>query len=546
MKKITASLVLIFILCGSFNISCSPIIQEKTVHMKEQDLQPFDSPVMVTATAIPTPEVTCTIAPTSTPAPTNTPVPSIQFKNGSIPIDASEITLVIESGETSLFDELPELSACHLEGSSCYDEISKYASLHPNIIITYDVRIVDSSYSLDTASIQVNGSKWKTSDILNAFKWLPNLKTLDLDGTELSVSDCEELQDVLVDSVVNYKIIIGSTSIPYDIDSLDLNTAHSITIDALISAIPFLPNLSFVSVPKNDSVTLEDVGRLQHSKSGLIVDYPVTIYGKTFSTADKYIVLSKKRIKVKQLDELRSIMPYMTNCEKVIMEDCGLSDEVMDELRTELAPYTEIVWRIRCGPYSCRTDAIMIKFSGKSTVLTDTKTSALKYCHDVVYLDLGHNHLRHIDFVKEMPYLEVCIIAVNYLVDITPIQYCTKLEYCEFLSNVSIDVTPLAACTNLKHLNISFCNVTDITPLYGLINLERLWISRNHIPADQITTITELLPNAEINTTSHNPTGEGWREHPRYELLREQFQYDSSRIRSCYIMDGQIVYDDTK
>lgn len=540
-KQFQIACVLLLI---SLVVSCSPKVSEIPILPSNH---PSFSPIPeASATAALTSVPTHTTAPTGTPVPTSTPIPEISFINGNIPINASEISIILESGEIDLLEMLHDLAICHLEGSTCYDEIVEYSSLHPNIIFTYNVQLFGSTYSPDTTLIHVSSSNWSSSDIYNAFRWIPSLEIIDFDGATLSVSKCEELKPFLGISVINYKVSVGSLALNSDVESVDLKNAPDVSVDELIAAIPFLPNLSYVSLPKSNSITLEDVGRLQQSKPGLVVDYPVTIYGKNFSTADTYIVLSKKKIKVKQLSELKSIMPYMTNCEKVIMEDCGLSDEVMDELRTELSPYAEVVWRIRCGPYSCRTDAIMIKFSGKSTVLTDSKATALKYCHDVIYLDLGHNHLRHIDFVANMPNLEVCIIAVNYLVDITPIQYCKKLEYCEFLSNVSIDVSPLSSCTNLRHLNISFCNVTDITPLYGLVNLERLWISRNHIPADQISTIKELLPNTEINTTSHNPTGEGWRENPRYDLLRLQFRYDNSRIRSCYIMDGEIIEDDTK
>lgn len=503
-------------------------------------------------TAVPSPtafvpEVTDTPAPTNTPIPTPTPVPNVAFVNGDIPVDAREITLIIEQNEFGKLAQFPELNSCHFEGSSCYDAIIEFAGSHPGIIVTYDVDIKGISYPSDTTSITAAPGNWSISDINNAFKWLPSLSVIDMGGLAFSAEECTQILDRLGTSVINYKVQIGNLRLDSNCERADLTQTSLESVDDLITAIHLLPDLSYIDLSNASSkITIEEVGKIQQAKQGLIVDYPIKLYGKQLSTADKYIILSNKRIKVKQLNELRKVIPYMTNCEKLVMDGCGLSDEVMDELRTELEPYTEVVWRIKCGPYSCRTDAVMIKFAGKEPALTDAKVKGLFYCHDVVYLDLGHNHLRNIDFVAGMPNLQVCIVAVNYLRDISAIQNCKQLEYCEFLSNGSIDVTPLAACTELKHLNISYANVTDITPLYGLTKLERLWISRNKIPKEQIDTIKDILPNAEINTTAHNCTGEGWRENPRYDLLRQQFRYDNTRVRSCYMMDGEMIEDGTK
>ena len=527
--------------CVSVGFPASAPAAEAVNETVQPTVTPSPSIVQITL-----PPPTATPDPTPTPVPTPTPIPSIVFKNGSFPADSDEISIKLEAGETELLDDFFRLSICHFEGSTCYEEIQTFINTHPDIQVSYSIDIFGQSFPNDTENIRLQVSSTNADEVLKAFTLLPSLQKIDLNGSSLPASDCLTIGDRLGTSIINYTIKIGSEVLDSTIKEIALKEHPSVTAEALLEVIPFLPDLIHIDAFDAKDFSLEQIDLLRQSREGLVIDFPVTIFGKTFSTGEKYIDLSKKKIKAKQLDELRKIIPYMTNCEKVIMEDCGLSDEIMDQLRTELEPYTEIVWRIKCGPYTCRTDSIMIKFSGKSTVLTDSKVKGLSYCHKIKYLDLGHNHIRHIDFVSEMPDLEVCIIAVNYLVDIKPIENCKKLEYCEFLSNVSIDLTPLAECTELKHLNVSYSGVKDITPLYGLTKLERLWISRNSIPKDQIEHIKELLPAAEINTTSHNCTGEGWRENPRYDLLREQFQYDNSHIRSYYIMDGEVREDYTK
>ena len=195
---------------------------------------------------------------------------------------------------------------------------------------------------------------------------------------------------------------------------------------------------------------------------------------------------------------------------------------------------------MKVGGYSVRTDAWMIKFSaGGSRTLTDTDCKDLKYCREIKYLDLGHNKIHHMDgFVPYMPDLEVCIMY-NPMSNIKGIEACPKLEFFECYSCNLHDLSPLAACTELKHLDVCFNAITDITPLYGLTKLERLWISRNDgIPEEQFEKFHELVPNCVVNRTVHNPTGDGWREDetgayvPRYALLRQQFMYDYTTLRS--------------
>ena len=164
----------------------------------------------------------------------------------------------------------------------------------------------------------------------------------------------------------------------------------------------------------------------------------------------------------------------------------------------------------------------------------------LKYCTKVKYIDLGHNEsIYSLGFAESMPELEVLIVAMNPLSDISPLKSCTKLEYLEiFTTNVS-DLSPLSGLTSLRHLNISNCpNITDISPLYGLTELERLWIgTKTPVPEEQVQEMAQKAPNCKISTVSSEEQGDAWRYTrydenlckfywvPRYEKLAEQLGY---------------------
>ena len=131
--------------------------------------------------------------------------------------------------------------------------------------------------------------------------------------------------------------------------------------------------------------------------------------------------------------------------------------------------------------------------------------------------------------------------------DTEPLAKCPKLEYLEIFTTRLTDLSPLAELKNLRHLNIANNPyLRDITPIYSL-DLERLWIGRaTPIPEEQVAEFQKLHPDCEINTTTPNPTHQGWREHPRYELLREQMGYINYEYNTTWLdkeYDEQLYYD---
>ena len=351
---------------------------------------------------------------------------------------------------------------------------------------------------------------------------------------------------------VSYSVSFKGRTIGSDEEAVDFSDLPASDLGAIKAALIVLPKVKKVNLdPKKGSSkwTLDEADQLQQFREGLLVGYTTKSFGVSFSLADEVVSFNGKNLK-RRIEELKLLLPYLRNVKRVDMENCGIDNETMAALRDEF-PQPKLVWRVKVGAYTVRTDARMIKFSaGGGKALHDKDTENLKYCRDVRYLDLGHNEFKHIDFVANMPELEVCIIAVGYMTSLEGIQNCPKLEYAEFLSGLISDVSPLASCTELVHLNLVYNRIKDITPLYGLTKLERLWISRNDIPADQVAKFKELVPNCQVNTTVQNPTRGGWRYFdeeftqitPRYALLCQQFHYDNAKLRSY----GDGWWDDGK
>ena len=477
---------------------------------------------------------------------------------GSVRVDSDAAELIVPGELTTAeevltaLDALPAVQTVDLKSSGLgNEEAIALQAARPELAILFDVLVQGSRMDGDTRMLELNADQISDWDALA--REIGYLK--DLEGITVNGAVTPEQAAYLLEGAgtvpARYSVSFQGRTIDSDATEADFSDLPSDQLGAIKAVLTVLPNIRRVNLdPQKGSSkwTLDEVDQLQLFREGMLVNYTTKSFGVSFSLADEVVSFNKKNLR-RKVEELKLLLPYLRNVKRVDLENCRIDDETMAALRDEF-PQPKLVWRVKVGGYTVRTDAWMIKFSaGGSKTLYDKDCANLKYCREIRYLDLGHNKIRHLDFAAYMPDLEVCIMY-NPMSNINGIEQCPKLEFFECYSCGLKDLSPLSACTELKHLNVCYNNLTDISPLYGLTKLERLWIARNNIPADQIEHFKELVPGCEINTTTHNPTRGGWRYFdeaftqitPRYALLREQFQYDHTNLRSY----GDGWWDDGK
>lgn len=174
-----------------------------------------------------------------------------------------------------------------------------------------------------------------------------------------------------------------------------------------------------------------------------------------------------------------------------------------------------------------RTDATAyaVNHNNKSRKHTSADFYGLRYCPDLMALDLSHNAIDDLSFLAYLPKLRVLLLGDNKIENVFSISFLHDLEYLELFKNKIRDVSPLMLLNNLLDLNLSHNYIGDLFPLTRLDRIERLWIynSNNYrasdpLPKQTVLELQEALYYTQIDSTSYSTLG-GWREHPRYYVV---------------------------
>lgn len=489
---------------------------------------------------------------------------SVALEEGVFKNDTADLTVILHDGETEKLDGFTALRTADFRGSSCTDEIIAWAQANPQVDVTYDIALPNGTRVDNHAeSVSLAGVDAASLDAYMAvLAKLPAVTAIDLGSSDgasaLSADTLLSLTAAHPELSFAYAFTAGGIDCALDTTALDLTGIDSASVAELTPYLHCMTALTSVALGDEDGckLTWDEIAALEETCPQASFDYTFTLYGKSFTLADETIDLSKTEISDNG-DAVVAALPALTNCKTLDMDDGGvvtpLGNDRMQQIREQF-PNIDVVWRIWFGTlYSVRTDTERILASRPSVggILTDEEVDKLKYCTKAKYIDIGHNEMIYsIGFVQSMPDLEVFIVAMNPLSDISPLASCPKLEYLEIFTTNVTDLSPLSGLTNLRHLNISnLPNLTDISPLYSLTELERLWIgTMTPIPAEQIAEMQKRAPNCTISTSSSDEQGDSWRYTwydennatyhwvERHELLREQLGYNLQEY-SFYWLD---------
>lgn len=449
---------------------------------------------------------------------------TLKMEWGPVAQDAKTLTVSSFSAQDAeALTWLPELEV--VDGTQCADTeaLVTLKNDRPDLEVRFYVPIGQKRYLSTEREIQVSqGSFQELTERLPQFR---ALEKVTLTGTLPAPEDLSALEALLPGTVFNWYYSVGPLTIDRSVRELDL-TEVPVTLEQLGEIVAYYPDLTTVTLGDN----LPQEG--DRGLAALAEDWPnthflwnVTSFARPFNTGDPVIDLSGT---VQSPEEIRWLLPALKQGQKLLVCDQELDNEVMDAL--DQNSQVRVVWTVTLKRnVRIRTDETTFMPWKFCTVMNDEGLENLKYCRDMVCIDLGHGYATHCDWAANMPHLKYLVLADNPITDISGLENHKELIFLELFLTDLTDLSPLSTCTALEDLNIG-CTpaIEDPAPLLQMTWLKRLWWSNLKNKAWQ-EQLREHLPETEFMFKSIGSTSGGWRKGQNY--------YDMRNLLGMFIID---------
>ncbi len=404
------------------------------------------------------------------------------------------------------------------------------------------VLIENETYRTDITSLNV--SEHGITDFRTfsrKLEYLPELKTVIFGDITIPNTEKEKLESAFPE--VSFEVIetydVYGKQVMVNAESLDL---RDVQLDAsILDQIALFPNLV--------SVDLHGQKLTDEERIALITTFPEISFGWTvfydgeeYDSSIKELDLSGKRMTEDDLPELKSVIAQFSDLEIVNMCNCGLGNETLANFRQEIRT-AKVVWRVYLGSrWSLRTDAIafsVLIIHYDYPRMYSNNLHVLKYCPELLALDLGHQAISDISGICEwLPELRLLILADNQIWDISPLKNLKHLHYLELFLNRISDLSPLAELRELVDVNISYNPIGDITPLLNSPMMQRVWMESTYCGWNSVSLLKETYPDAKIVLIGSGSVDQGWRwGNARYEQMMDMW-------KNNYYGDEFQKYDD--
>ncbi len=447
-----------------------------------------------------------------------------------------EVTAVLTAGELYTLDHYPNLQAADLSGSVCYDAILDYIAEHPQVDVTYTVDLGGTWVSNKVSSATVEPTAMEFGAMLENLQYLPALTELSLPNVSLTAQEAQQLKEAYPGIALNYTVELLGNSYTSADTTLDLTGLGSEEVEGILPKLGLLTGLTDVQL--SGGLSLTDVAKLQDANPLATFHYSFAVFGKSLSTTDTEVVFKNHSIGNDGEEKLRQVLDVMDDCQRFVLDNCKIDYTVLDQLREDYRGKVKVVWRIYFGKdsrYTALTDTDLIRAVYN---VTDSTCSAMRYCEDVKYMDIGHNDtLTDLSFIGYMPNIEVLIASGCAAKELVGFDNCKKLTWLELANCYKLtNIDTLAGCESLTYLNLSNTKVSNYMPLDSL-PLQRFMCLRPKASTEEQNTFLAIHPKEECLTVFYGYTNEygyGWRYDDNgktfnayyRDVVRKAFNYD--------------------
>ena len=468
--------------------------------------------------------------------------------------------------DVATLDYFTRLKTVEAQECTDYSQLAALTARRPEVTVEYTVTIDGRAYPQDTAVVSISGI---TEEEINLLTYLPELTAVTAVGCR-TPEQMTRLRDFCQEKGLSFALRFGTKTYPDTVQELDVTGVT----DGELELLQLLPELKTLHL-KNPEADPETVAQLRSTYPKADISWEVEIAGVSFPDDTKEVDLSAvlessaaqtaagtaagtqtaagaqtatktqtttgtatgtQSTKETQstapavtlnLEDLEKKMSYLSDVERVFLGKCGLDNEELAALRERVRDSYKLVWTVQLGKkLTARTDdTTFMPVREHVYYFLDEDAYNLRYCEDMLCVDVGHMGLTNIDFVKGMPHLQILILAHNgQLQDISPISSCKELIFLELDWSAVKDFTPLVGCTSLEDLNIGL-TYPSVEPLMQMTWLKNLWM----VDRGGAYQLSQALPDTKIVASADVTVGAGWRNLPNYYKMRDMLGMEYMR-----------------
>ena len=427
-----------------------------------------------------------------------------------------------------LLDYLPDLAAVNADGCDDYPALLALREARPDLRLSWTVNVAGTAVRDDREHLVLPAAA-ADRDLGAMLSLLPSLRSVRFTGGPVDWETQDHLRQTLPDVEFRWDTALCGQVVPAGTKKISfagqaLTEEDLDTIRRNAFRFPELTRLDLTDCGFDRETLLP----LARTLPGVTVVWTMDLYGLTVSTDAVEIDLSRRPVR-DGAAAIEDALPCFPLLEKVIMTRCGLNNEEMDALDRRHED-VRFVWTVFFSIYSLRTDAtnfIAARFVNDAELYSN-ECRVLKYCPDLIALDLGHKNLTDLSFLYDLPKLQYLILVENDHYDITPIGSLQDLKYLEIFWTKVENISPLINCKKLEDLNICYIYSRPKAAFDVLMQmpwLQRLWYCGNGLTDEQIEQLQANMPACEMYMEKHGEaTGGTWREHPHYFEMRDVFE----------------------
>jgi len=461
----------------------------------------------------------------------------VPFQGGRVSNDTTALTVTeLSEQDIAQLKYFPGLKTVDAMGCDDYAQLEALKAQYPQLEVRYQVSLGAKSFDPGVTELTLENGEYDFDTLMQNLVHLPQVKSILLPRTDLTLEQIDAISMEHSGIALDFTVEVLGQEYPSDTAQLDLSAMKPEDVEAVAAAIPGLAGLTEIRIMDAEgksNLDLEAVKALKEAAPGVKIPYTFDFFGVKISTSDEEVHIKNKKIGDENEAQVRLALDVMDNCSRFVLENCRLSNETMANIREDYRDKTKVVWRINFGKVgSSLTDAEVLRAVYD---LQDDNCSALYYCEDVRFIDIGHSdNLDYIDFIAGMTKLEAAIISGAPVKSLEPLAACTELKFLELANCIYFtDLTPLASCTQLEMLNLSYAHIEDLSALDQL-PLTHFTYIRNKTSVEEEARFIKQHPDCwTVFENGDQPYGKGWRyeedgltKTPWYARLTEVFRYD--------------------